>query len=146
VVLTELRNISGQVDQAVSDSLGLNRTDARCLSCLIIRGSMTSGDLATAAGIAPTALTFAVDRLVQAGYASRVRDPADRRRVLVEATELARRFAEQTWAAAVAQTQEQLSTYTAAELLLITGFLRDHIDVQRRHIERIREQRDGGER
>lgn len=137
--VTELQDVSDQVDQAVSDRLGLNRTDARCLSLLIVRGSMTAGGLAAAAAVAPTALTFVIDRLVRAGYAERVRDPADRRRVLVTAAEPARRFATEVWGNVVAETEQQLEKFTPRDLRLILGFLSDQVDVQRRHADRIRD-------
>ena len=139
IKVTELQAVSDQVDQAVSDRLGLNRTDARCLSYLIISGSMTAGELAAAAAVAPTALTFVIDRLVRAGYAERVRDPADRRRVLVEAAEPTRRFAEEVWGQVVVETERQLQKYTTRDLQLILGFLRDQVDLQQRHADRIRE-------
>ncbi|MET8144595.1 MarR family transcriptional regulator [Sphaerisporangium sp. NPDC005288] len=135
--LTDLQTASDQVDQAVSTALGLNRTDARCLSCLITRGPMAAGDLATTAGIAPTALTFAIDRLTQAGYTQRQRDPADRRRVLITASDKAQRLANQMWSQAITDTQDQLSRYTAQELQLLTDFITDQIQLQRRQAQRL---------
>ncbi|MBV9847893.1 MAG: MarR family transcriptional regulator [Kutzneria sp.] len=142
LALTELRNVSDQVDQAVSDRLGLNRTDARCLACLIVRGPMPAGELAAAAGLTPSALTFAVDRLTQAGYAERAQDPGDRRRVLVRAADRAVRFAEQAWSETIAESERQLAKYTAPQLELLTGFVREHIQLQRRHASRIRDETD----
>ncbi|QWF84172.1 MarR family winged helix-turn-helix transcriptional regulator [Amycolatopsis sp. CA-230715] len=138
LVVTDLQNVGDQVDQAVSDRLELNRTDARCLSCLITRGPMASGDLATTAGLAPSALTFAVDRLTRAGYAERVRDPADRRRVLVKASATALQFAERTWSEVIVETEQQFARYTVSQLKLLTAFVHDQIELQRRHITRVR--------
>jgi DNA-binding MarR family transcriptional regulator len=137
--LTDLQTASDQVDQAVSTAIGLNRTDARCLSCLLTRGPMTAGDLAATAGIAPTTLTFAVDRLTQAGYTERQRDPADRRRVLITASDKALRFAEQMWSRTIAETQVQLSKYTLQQLELLTDFVTDQVELQRRQAQRITE-------
>ncbi|MFG6201116.1 MarR family winged helix-turn-helix transcriptional regulator [Nonomuraea sp. JJY05] len=135
--LTDLQTASDQVDQAVSTALGLNRTDARCLSCLITRGPMAAGDLAATAGIAPTALTFAIDRLTQAGYTERQRDPADRRRVLITASDKALRWAEQMWSQTITETQHQLSQYTPQQLKLLTNFVTDQIELQRHQAQRI---------
>ncbi|WP_436760721.1 MarR family winged helix-turn-helix transcriptional regulator [Streptosporangium sp. V21-05] len=139
LALTDLQNVSDQVDQAISSVLGLNRTDARCLSCLIIRGPMTAGDLAAAAGVAPTALTFAVGRLAQAGYVERTRDPADRRRVLVTATGRATRFAERMWSQTVTDSEQRLSRYSTQQLELLTGFVDEQIELQKRQVLRIRD-------
>ncbi|MGJ6964404.1 MarR family transcriptional regulator [Streptosporangium sp. G11] len=145
LALTDLQNISDQVDQAISSVLGLNRTDARCLSCLITRGPMAAGDLAAAAGVAPTALTFAIGRLAQAGYVERARDPADRRRVLITATGKALRFAERMWSQTVTESERRLSRYSPQQLELLTGFVDEQIELQRRQVLHIREDPGAGQ-
>ena len=77
------------VDDLVCQLLGVNRTDARCLDILDQQGSMSAGDLAEASRLTTGAITAVIDRLERAGYARRVPDPSDRRRVLVEPTEKA---------------------------------------------------------
>lgn len=47
---------------------------------------MTSGELASRLALSSGATTRLMDRMVAAGYARRITDPADRRRVLVEHT------------------------------------------------------------
>src|SRR5262245_46732482 len=74
------------VDEAASRQLGLNRTDLRCLGILTRVGPITAGQLAAAAGLSPGATTTAVDRLARVGYAERVHDEHDRRRIRVQAT------------------------------------------------------------
>jgi DNA-binding MarR family transcriptional regulator len=73
-------------DQAVAEALGLNRTDMRCTDVLDQEGPVTAGRLAQATGLTSGAITTAIDRLEKAGFARRVRDQSDRRRVLVELT------------------------------------------------------------
>src|SRR5919109_1824865 len=95
-LLVEVRasqNATDRFDQAVADALGLNRTDMRCLDILDREGRMTAGRLAEATGLTTGAVTTVLDRLEQAGYARRVRDTDDRRRVYVEVTEETRRRA-----------------------------------------------------
>ncbi|QIS10152.1 MarR family winged helix-turn-helix transcriptional regulator [Nocardia arthritidis] len=136
--VTDLKNASGIADQAISDSLGLNRTDARCLSCLIIRGPMTASELAETAGLKPGALTFAVDRLQKAGLAHRTSDQQDRRRVIVTASDQARQLADQVWEQTITDTQTQLSNYTSSQLQLLTEFVRQQVDQQQQLAQRIR--------
>jgi DNA-binding MarR family transcriptional regulator len=71
-------------DQAVADTLGVNRTDMRCIDVLEQEGPATAGRLAAATGLTTGAITTVIDRLESAGFARRVRDESDRRRVLVE--------------------------------------------------------------
>src|SRR5437588_5726183 len=74
------------LDELLCQLLGINRTDARCLDILEQEGGMSAGDLAEASRLSTGAITAVLDRLERAGYARRVPDPSDRRRVLVEAT------------------------------------------------------------
>ena len=79
---------------AVAAFFGVNRTDLRCLDLLDLRGRQAAGELSEATGLTTGAVTTMLDRLERAGYIQRVRDPDDRRRVLVEATGLARERAQ----------------------------------------------------
>src|SRR5262249_47378219 len=47
-------------------------------------GALTAGDIAKHTGLAPASVTDLVDRLEARGFVRRVRDRADRRRVIVE--------------------------------------------------------------
>jgi len=71
-------------DQAVAEAIGLNRTDMRCLDVIQREGPVPAGRLADETGLTTGAITTVLDRLERAGFARRTRDPADRRRVLVE--------------------------------------------------------------
>jgi DNA-binding MarR family transcriptional regulator len=78
------QNTSEVFDERVAAALGINRTDLRCLDVLDQRGPLTAGELAEAMHLSSGAITTLVDRLERAGYARRLRDTSDRRRVLVE--------------------------------------------------------------
>ncbi|MEU8888357.1 MarR family transcriptional regulator [Streptomyces sp. NPDC048442] len=71
--------------QAAADALGQNPTDFHALNVLELSGPLTTGALATRIGLSQSATTRLVDRLVRNDWAHRVPDPADRRRVVVEA-------------------------------------------------------------
>jgi DNA-binding MarR family transcriptional regulator len=110
-------------DRAVADAVGLNLTDMGCLDVLGQDGPMTAGQLAERTGLSSGAMTTALDRLELAGYARRVRDDSDRRRVVVELTEKTMLLNE------FYSEHEQLSErlygeYTAAEIRLLLGFVR----------------------
>jgi DNA-binding MarR family transcriptional regulator len=68
-------------------------------------------------------VTAVIDRLERAGYARRVGDPKDRRRVLVELTPLARERAEVIWGP-YSFFQEMLGGYTIEQLELLLDFHR----------------------
>jgi DNA-binding MarR family transcriptional regulator len=125
-------------DQAVADHIGINRTDSRCIDLVDQAGGMTAGELARAAGLTTGAVTAVVDRLENAGLARRVADPSDRRRVRIEATE---RLWEVTGALIGPMVEESmaiLDDYGDDELERFTEFLQRAIELQTRHVERVR--------
>lgn len=65
---------------------GLGPTDYQAASLLELDGPTTTGELGRALGLTAGSATRVADRLVAAGLARRIPDPADRRRVLVEHT------------------------------------------------------------
>jgi DNA-binding MarR family transcriptional regulator len=68
----------------VGETLGVSPTDYKCLDLLMRADSMvTAGRLADMSGLTTGAITGVVDRLERAGYVRRLRDPNDRRRILV---------------------------------------------------------------
>jgi DNA-binding MarR family transcriptional regulator len=73
-------------DEAMSDFLGVNRTDGRCIDIIDRFGKVSAGQLAIESGLTTGAVTTVIDRLETAGYVQRVRDPVDRRKVWVEIT------------------------------------------------------------
>jgi len=73
-------------DERLSEFLGINNTDGRCLDIIERLGRVSAGQLANHAGLTTGAVTAVVDRLVTVGYVTRVRDPLDRRKIWVEPT------------------------------------------------------------
>jgi DNA-binding MarR family transcriptional regulator len=81
-----------------------------------------------------------IDRLERAGFARRVYNPADRRRVRVEVTPAFYRSAEQIWGPLAADWHSTLSKrFTVDELERIADFLRATNQVGRQHLDRLRE-------
>jgi DNA-binding MarR family transcriptional regulator len=71
--------------QAIAQGVGLNATDTKCID-LILRspeGSVTAGWLADVTGLTTGAITHILDRLEKRQFIERVRDPHDRRKVLI---------------------------------------------------------------
>lgn len=119
------QSATDRFDQAVADALGLNRTDMRCLDLLEREGAVSAGRLAEATGLTSGAMTTALDRLEAAGYARRVRDDEDRRRVLVELSPKAQGIAERFYSEHMAQSQRLYERYSASQLELLLGFVRE---------------------
>ena len=84
------QNRTDAYDEAVSQAVGINRTDLRCIDIIDQEPGITAGRLAEASNLTTGAVTTVLDRLELAGLARRVRDENDRRRVRIEVTEKAR--------------------------------------------------------
>lgn len=122
--LEELRRAADQLDEAVALQFGLNRTDLRCLRILYRRGRVTAGELAEESGLTPGAITTVLDRLERGGYANRVADPADRRRVLVVSTVATREIGARIQGEVELATQRLLAERTPEQLRVIRDYLR----------------------
>jgi DNA-binding HxlR family transcriptional regulator len=70
--------------QVSAERIGINATDLNCLNIVALTGHMTAGDLARQTGLSTASITGVLDRLEEGGFVRRVRDPHDRRRVIVE--------------------------------------------------------------
>lgn len=108
----------------VGRCLGLSATDRKCLD-LLSRGPVTAGELARFTGLTTGAVTGIIDRLVSAGYAERVSDPLDRRRVVVSRTSHSR--LDEILPAVFGPLSEDMTAvmanYTKREIRVINDFL-----------------------
>jgi DNA-binding MarR family transcriptional regulator len=144
-LVSEFRTSGNQdsaFDSLAAEHLGVNRTDLHCLNTIENAGGLTAGELAAEAGLSTGAVTGVIDRLERAGYARRVPDPTDRRRVKVEVT---RRFyanADRIWGPVKADWEATLAQrFTAEQLEQAIDFLRATNEISRRQLERLRRTR-----
>jgi len=135
------QNATDRFDQAVADALGLNRSDMRCLDTIEREGPVPAGRLAEATGLTSGAITTVLDRLERAGYARRVRDAGDRRRVLVELTAQTREHMYGFFEPHIALSERLYLRYTQEQLELLLEFVRAGREFNERHAAEI-EQRN----
>jgi DNA-binding MarR family transcriptional regulator len=129
------------VEGLAAERLGISAADLRCLNAIENAGGLTAGELAREVGVTTGAVTGALDRLERAGFARRVADPADRRRVRIEVTPEFRARAESIWGPIAADWQHRLaSRFTAAELATIVEFLELTGEIGAVHVDRLAEE------
>ncbi|MBA3945720.1 MAG: MarR family transcriptional regulator [Herpetosiphonaceae bacterium] len=80
----ENSNVAVMLHTAIGARMGLGATEEKTLGILEQHGPLTAGDLAEHTGLAGASVTNLLDRLEKKGFVRRVRDTADRRRVIVE--------------------------------------------------------------
>src|SRR6266571_741160 len=126
--------------QAAADRIGINATDLNCLNILSFSGHMTAGELARATGLTTASITGVVDRLAEAGYVSRERDPHDRRRVVVTLVlDQAMRRVASVFLPVMRDWREMSARYSDDELRLIVDFYGRMEQVFRAHLVRLRD-------
>jgi DNA-binding MarR family transcriptional regulator len=87
VIIRQYLDAVGLHGMAAAEAAGLQPTEWYAVSIIALAGRITSGDLAARTGLTTGATTRLIDRLEKAGYVRRTADPADRRRVVVEAVD-----------------------------------------------------------
>lgn len=125
-------------DEAAAIQLGLNRTDLRCLDLILAQDPISAGELTTAAKLSPAATTTAIDRLERAGFVLRSRDTANRRRVLVTATEAARAAERTVYGPLGEAGASALRRYGEEQLAVIVDFLETARRVQEEQTARLK--------
>jgi DNA-binding MarR family transcriptional regulator len=124
-------------DEAAGAYARINRTDGRCVDILDRDGRMTAGQLAAAARLTSGAITAVLDRLEQAGLVRRVRDAADRRRVLVEVTPRLAEISAPVFGPMVEEGAGWIAKYTDEQLETIVDFLERYREIIARHTTRV---------
>lgn len=131
--------------QAAADRIGINNTDLNCLNILSFSGHMTAGELAKATGLTTASITGVIDRLEEAGFVRRERDPHDRRRVVVRLSlDKAVSDVASVFAPMLRDWREMATRYSDDELRLIVDFYGRVEQVFRKHLFRLRDESDSG--
>ncbi|USG64400.1 MarR family transcriptional regulator [Brevibacillus ruminantium] len=142
-LLYELRQNSARAvmfHQLISEKMGLNATDHKCLDFLNRTGPVTAGQLAQLTGLTTGAITSVIDRLEQAGYVSRDKDPNDRRRVVVKCVPEGSARISPLFQSVSQSTLQIISQYTDEELQLILNFLRQCNDMTLAEMNKLKEE------
>ena len=134
----QFQRSTDELDELVTKLMGVNRTDARVLDLLEEHERLTAGQIAEGAGLTSGAVTGVIDRLERAGYARRVRDDADRRRVIVEKTPRLTERVEAIYAPFQPKGEKLMRDFSEEELALITRFVRDATEVTDAHADELR--------
>ena len=108
--------------QAVAARLGITSSDLECLDIIYLNPRVTAGELAVATGLTTGAVTGVIDRLEQAGFARRERDPTDRRKVFVCALPAVERRIAPLYRSLQQTVTAELASYTDKELALLLDF------------------------
>jgi DNA-binding MarR family transcriptional regulator len=125
--------------QVSADRIGINATDLNCLNIVALTGHMTAGELARQTGLSTASITGVLDRLEEGGFIRRVRDPHDRRRVIVElAAGPGLREIGPTFGPVVKAWRAAAASYSDDELRLLLEFQGKLEEIMRDQLGRLR--------
>jgi DNA-binding MarR family transcriptional regulator len=135
-----LRRLTVELD-AVGDRFasahGLGRTDVRALVAIMDAArsgrALTAGALGEAVELSSASVTALVDRLERVGHVHRSRDPGDRRRVVLEASDTAMAAGRSFFGALQQDLLGAMAGYTDEELAVVRRFLLGMTGVIERH-------------
>lgn len=124
--------------EAVAQRMALDQTALECLGVITGRNDVTAGTLAAATGLTTGAVTGVIDRLEKAGFARRVRDAADRRKVYVRATPAALRQADAHYGPLGRAVDALADRYSNKEIALLVDYFGRTRDLMLTEIARLK--------
>jgi DNA-binding MarR family transcriptional regulator len=120
-----------------TQQLEVDRAEYLMLRTLVALRAPSIGDLAEALGLDPSTVGRQVSALTDAGWAHRLVDPADRRRMIVRVTPAGRAAMRRTSAERRRRTRELLADWDREDLeTLARMFGRYNAEVARHHLGR----------
>jgi DNA-binding MarR family transcriptional regulator len=126
--LRDLHNQLSTLNRQVGVQLAIKDTDLDCLDLINRHGPLSPSNLARQAGLHPATITGILDRLENAGWIARERDPADRRAVTVRALPDRGRELYQRFAGMNSAMDSICGDYDEQQLELLADFLRRTTD------------------
>jgi DNA-binding MarR family transcriptional regulator len=107
----------------MAERVGLGATEEKALSLLSQRGRLTAGEIASHTGLTTPSVTGLLDRLESKDMVRRVRDPQDRRRVIVEPNQDQFAKLAQAFSSLQETFRDLLEIYSDEQLATIADFL-----------------------
>ncbi|MGD0452534.1 MAG: MarR family transcriptional regulator [Solirubrobacteraceae bacterium] len=123
-LLRQLRIQLALLNHRIGAQIELRDVDLDCLDLITLHGPLSPSELARRAGFHPATMTGILDRLERGRWATRERDPADRRAVLVRALNDRNADLMRLYAPMSNSMNAICAGYADSELELLADFLR----------------------
>ena len=133
-LLREMREVTNELEQRLGEQLTVNPTDLIAMEHLIQDGPLTPTELARRVGVTTAAMTTSIDRLTAVGHVTRSPNPADRRGILVVPAEASIGRAMGMLLPMIMGIDRVLDSYDEQQREVIASYLRQVVDVYRRHL------------
>ena len=116
---------------AIAEKAGLNATESKTLDIVLRLGPQTAGQIAAHTGLTTGSATSLIDRLEHKGFVRRVRDPEDRRKVIVEPKMKRIDTYARLYTPLAKPMQDLIASYSDKERATILDFLRRSAELLR---------------
>lgn len=139
-LIQDMRKLSTRMvlfQQNAAHSLGVIHTDFKTADILNETGPITAGELGKITGLSTGSVTALIDRLEQAGYVKREKDPNDRRRVIIVPIKEHHQKIKEHYLPLSKAMSELCLQYKNDELALIIDFIEKTIAIHEREIQRL---------
>ncbi|WP_020673971.1 MarR family winged helix-turn-helix transcriptional regulator [Amycolatopsis nigrescens] len=136
--LPDWGNVTSQLNAEVAKRMEVTLSDLDCLHALNHHGPATAAALAKHVGLTSGSVSRMIDRLDAAGCIERVRDPGDRRRVLIEPTAEGIQRVRAYYTGLAACTLTDLADFTDVELATVLRFIHHVRDNTATELARLR--------
>jgi DNA-binding MarR family transcriptional regulator len=145
VVIERFATLGRELSQAtvlfhtqIAEHVGLSATDHKCLDLAVqAEHPLTAGQIAELSGLSTGAVTGVIDRLERAGFVRRVRDPHDRRKVLVEVSRGSLSRYGNAYTGLQSALDSALKGYTEDELKAVERFVVTMVQVLRGEAQKL---------
>ena len=118
----------------MAEQVGLGATEEKTLGLLEKLGPLTAGEIASHTGLTTPSVTGLLDRLESKGMVQRVRDPYDRRRVIVQPNQERLAELDRLFHSVQEEFREMLEIYSDEQLATIADFLTRSVQRSREFI------------
>jgi DNA-binding MarR family transcriptional regulator len=122
---------------AVAERMGLSVTEQKTISILDRLGPLSAGEIAAQTGLATASVTSLIDRLEAKGFAYRLRDQKDRRRVIVALRPERLSAIGPLFDSLARSFLDLVATYQDEELDVILNFMEEATDLLRRETAKL---------
>jgi DNA-binding MarR family transcriptional regulator len=122
---------------AVAERMGLSVTEQKTISILDRLGPLSAGEIAAQTGLATASVTSLIDRLEAKGFAYRLRDQKDRRRVIVALRPERLSAIGPLFDSLARSFLDLVATYQDEELGVILNFMEEATDLLRRETAKL---------
>lgn len=122
---------------SIAQKVGMGVNEFRCAEFLVRMGPMTAGKLAELTGLTTGAITGILDRLEKAGWAKRVPDPNDRRRIFIHPVPRDSNTVDGLYDDYMSALMDLLNKYSDSELALVSEFIDEITKLNQVQAERL---------